>query len=192
LLPYSEINTEKIDISNEEFKKNFVASFKNLYFRGFNGILVDIEPVSYGYRDDYLDILDRLNKDLPETAIISAYAVSISREPTNEWQWDPYFYYDVAERVDLISASGYDAFLQKDKYYYHYVRMQVMQLNQINENFLFGIPTHKQYPETPEMTLRAYNSVRGNNFIGVAVFSEWTADEKELAVIKPYLNNTWS
>ncbi len=194
LLPYSEVIASDYNIASESFKGNFVNDYVRFAGMGFDGLLVDIEGMPSEVRGDYLDLLARLRKRLPPNSVISVYAGSLSDSP-NEWEWGSSFYRQVSYRVDLISATGYDTDLTNPDEYKGYIKEQVSKITSGNFNtkFLFAVPTHKPYPETVENALSAYTSeIRNhpeNNFLGVVVFAEWTADKQEWDVFEKYIKD---
>lgn len=191
ILPYSEIIVGDYDITSETFKNNFVGDYARLDRLGFDGILVDIEGIPLDERADYLNLLEMLRDKLSKNSIISVYAGALS-DSDNEWEWDYDFYKSVSERVDLISASGYDSGIIDADEYKAYIRNQVnlLALGGFNSKFLFAVPTHKDPPETLDNALAAYTDELGkhaeNDFIGVCVFAEWTADDSEWKVFEKY------
>lgn len=192
ILPYSEIITDDYDITSEVFKDNFVDDYSRLNSMGFEGILVDIEKIGPDQKQSYFGLLERLRERLPKNSVIAAYAGALSDSP-NEWEWDKTFYKSVSDRVDIISAPGYDSGLMNEEEYKEYVKNQVGAIvsGNFSSKFLFAIPTHKDPPETIENALEAYSEELDkhpqNNFIGVCVFAEWTADENEWATLEKYI-----
>ncbi len=194
LIPYSEINSYEINIRSKLFQKNFIESYQRLSALGFDGILMDIEPVQFKDRKEYLKLLDKLRKTLPKKSILSAYSVSIGSSQ-NEWAWNPSFYQSVANKVDIITVGSYDTSIENPEEYQDYIRNQVQQISsrKWRSAFLFAVPTHKPSPETPELALSAYQEEIGlhfnHPFIGLVVFAEWTAKPQDWAIIREYLNN---
>lgn len=178
LLPYSEINSYIYGIT-PSFIGNFVDDYQNLVSLGFDGLLVDIEPIPFDKRDAYIDLLEKLDNSLPNDAIISVYAGSLE-DSQNEWEWNYTFYREVSEKADLISMPGYDLDLPDKEQYQDYIKEQVRRIASENWNsyFLFAVPTHKEFPETIENALSAYKAglekYPENNFLGICIFSEWT------------------
>jgi hypothetical protein len=193
-LPYSEIIIGNYDINPESFKNNFVNDYAHLNSLGFDGILVDIENVNADSRDSYLDILERLRERLPSSALISAYSGAIGSNSDNSWEWDEGFYSSVSDRVDLISASGYDSDIVDADEYKDYISNQVglIASGNFSSYILFAVPAHKAYPETIGNALDAYKKELVNHpqnrFLGVTVFAEWTADDSEWEVFEKYMN----
>ncbi|MFH1332277.1 MAG: hypothetical protein ABIH63_03250 [archaeon] len=192
ILPYSEVIAEDCDISSESFKNNFVWDYTRLDSLGFDGILVDIEGIPLAERAGYLSLLERLRERLQKNSIISVYAGALS-DSHNEWEWNYDFYKSVSERVDLVSASGYDSDIADAAEYKTYIRDQVALLSSQNFNtyFLFAVPTHKDYPETIDNALSAYTSevkkYPENKFLGICIFAEWTVNEDEWKVIDRFI-----
>jgi len=189
LLPYSEINTLVYDL-NPGFIENFIVDYTNLVSMGFDGLLVDIEPVPFDKRKIYLELLDTLKKRLPERAIVSVYSGSIDNSE-NEWEWDYGFYKEVSERVDIISLPAYDLGFNDKEEYQDYVKEQMNRINSQtwSSAFLLAIPTHKDFPETAENALMVYSEMvkaKNNPFIGFSIFSEWTTESGEWDMIQKF------
>ena len=192
LLPYSEVNSYNYDVS-KSFLRNFVREHIYLNRIGFDGILVDIEPVRFELREDYINFIKDLRKKLPERAIISVYAGSIvDIDNDNEWEWSYSFYKQVSDNVDIISVQGYDFDFINNEDYKNYLREQINAIASKNWNsyFLMAVPTHKQPPETIENALSVYKEeiakYPNSNFIGFVIFAEWTTDDEECKVIENF------
>ena len=191
LIAYTEINTYNYDL-NEEFIQNYIEDSKKLVSLGFDGILVDIEPVRFGLREKYLALLRELKERLPENSLLSAYAGTISNDKNNEWEWEHDFYRKVSDRVDIVSMQGYDTDIKNKEDYKNFIKSQVKEIckRQWNSLFLLGVPTHKQEPETIENALEAFGEeikkCPSNKFLGVNIFAEWTTDKNEWKIFKKY------
>lgn len=191
LIPYCEINTYDYEL-NPEFLKNYVNEYKNLDSIGFDGILVDIEPVQYSFRKNYIVLLDNLRQNLSKGSIISVYSGTISDNNHNEWEWDYGFYRAVSEKVDIISMQGYDTGIRGDMEYQNFIGNQIKTIcnSDFNKNFLYGIPTHNPKPETIENALHAYNeeirNCRNNKFLGVNLFASWTISQNDWEIYDSY------
>ncbi len=191
LLPYSEINAYIYDIDSI-FIENFIMDYTNLVSTGFDGLLVDIEPIPFNKRDAYIDLLEKLDALLPNDAIISVYAGSL-QDSQNEWEWSYAFYKEVSKKVDLISIPGYDLDLSSKEEYQDYIKEQIRKISSLNwsSSFLLAVPTHKEFPETIENALDAYRSEISkyptNDFIGICVFAEWTTTENEWNKFKTFM-----
>lgn len=183
MLPYSEINSNIVSISSEEFKTNFVRDYRNLYNRGFDGILVDIEPVKYNQRPDFIEILEALNEDMPKKAIISVYSGFLGSNE-NEWEWDMGFYNFVCRNSDIITIPGYDTGLKTKAEYDSFMQNALRKISgkDWNCSFMMGIPTHKYAPETSANALHVYLTETKNKdtpFIGKVIFADWTANQND-------------
>jgi hypothetical protein len=181
ILPYSEVNTDHYSL-NQEFIDNMVKDYVYYNQIGFNGIYVDIEPVKKGQNGIYLDLLESLRKDLPDNSVISAYSGSIS-ESGSDWEWDYGFFKEVSERTDLIVLQGFDLAITSTSEYNDYLGNQMEEISSHGwkSDFMLGIPTHKQSPETIENALKAYNANASRPFIGVNIFSSWTIGKQDWA-----------
>jgi len=193
LLPYTEVNTYDYDITNFEFRDNFVKEHLNLVELGFDGVYVDIEPVRLEQKQIYLNLLENLEKQMPEEKILGVYSGVVSEYQTNnEWEWDINFYNKVSNRVDLIFVPGYDYNINDKNKYQDKIKEQINILSsrRFNSYFMLGVPTHKQGAETIENALTAYSlelkQNPNNQFLGTAIFAEWTIDENKWEVFEKY------
>jgi hypothetical protein len=191
LLPYHEINTRLYDINSIEFQNNFVKDYVLLEKMGFDGILVDIEYLPEDKEIGYLKILDALNQNLSKKSIIAAYTVGI-RENKNYWEWSPEFFKKVIEMVDLIEFGAYDTMEENNEKYQEQISSQIKIFAEKDWNtyFIFIVPTHRQYPETIENSLKLFNSeikkYPKNKFIGTGIFAEWTTNNSEWEIFEKY------
>lgn len=183
LLPYSEIDTEVYDINSKEFQKNFIQDYRDLLDWGFDGILVDIEPVKPQDKQAYLDILDNLSYNFPNNSIISVYSGGIAEKSTdNPWEWDVNFYKTVSKKVDIISVPGYDTGIKSRMEYQNYLADQISLLSKSNLDsyLMFAVPSHKNEPETIKNALSVYyKQNKSDNFLGPVAFAEWTMDSND-------------
>ena len=193
LLPYSEIILDKYNLEAYDFQKNLIEDYIYLNKIGYDGILIDIEKIPLNQREEYLNFLKEMKKSLPPKSIVSVYSGQLSDSP-NEWEWSPKFMKEVSDNVDIISFGAYDTGLETNEGYISYIEDQIIKINLLNPNakFLFGLPTHKNSPETIENAIRAFNeslSSAENNFIGLTIFAEWTADDSEWEVFEEYIEH---
>lgn len=191
LLPYSEVRSYDIDTTTIEFRENFIDFYKELTVMGYDGLLVDIEPVQFEERDDFLNLLEELRIELGSEPIISVYAGHIGNG-NNEWEWETSFYRSVAIRTDIISASGYDTDFTNSEEYSSHLKNQIHLMNTegYDTNILFAIPTHRDYPEHSDIALNAIQGefvYEDSPILGVTVFAEWTADENDWDNFKEFL-----
>ena len=192
LLPYNEIILENYDFNSSELRENVIENHVSLIELGFDGAHIDIEAIPFNQREDYLDFLEEIDKNIGKDKMLTVYAGALDEEP-NVWAWEPEFYSAVSDRVDIISIQGYDLIKFSKKTYQEELTGQIKKLTgeQWNAHLLFTAPTHKIYPETLESALEIYTlemekHKTNNQFIGVAIFAEWTTDEKEWDVFESY------
>lgn len=190
LLPYSEIVLDKYNLETPNFQNNLIEDYVYLNQIGFNGVLIDIEKIPPNQRTIYINFIDRLKNSLPPKFIISVYSGQLSDSP-NEWEWPPEFMKEVSDKVDIISFGAYDTGLATNEEYISYIKEQIIKINSLNSNakFLFGLPTHKNPPETIENAITAFTespSFKEEKFIGLAIFAEWTTDDSEWAIFDKY------
>ena len=139
-----------------------------------------------------MSFLDELSNQIPSGKILSVYSGSFG-DSDNEWEWSPEFYKQVSSRVDLIFVPGYDTHYNSKSEYQRYIEDQVNEIDSqdFGTEFIIGIPTHKSSPETIGNALEAFNNAmsdKDNEIVGVAVFAEWTATEKDWQTFDKYFN----
>jgi hypothetical protein len=193
VLPYSEINTYNYSF-NDELRENFLIDYTNLMNLGFDGIYLDIEPVKFSERTEFLDFLELVGSKIPAGKILGVYTGTLAEDKNNnnEWAWDKDFFINVSEKVDLITVPGYDYGIKSKEEYENELRRQVAEIPLLNLNckLNFAIPTHNEFPETINISLPVYYSEEEksnvNGFNGVCLFAEWTMDEKEWEVYEEF------
>ncbi len=195
VLPYTEIIINKdYSLDSGIFTDNLVKEHSRLVDLGFDGVHIDVEAVPFSQRDEYLEFLEKLDKSIGNEKLITVYAGSYNENP-NIWEWEPEFYRNVANRVDLITIPGYDFGLEDEEQYKNYVKNQIefIENKEWNSKFMFAIPTHKKEPETIDNALDAFSDIKlsetESRFIGIAIFAEWTTDEKEWEIFENYLKD---
>jgi hypothetical protein len=181
LLPYSEINTYDYDITSEKFQDNFIDDYKRLIEMGFDGIYVDVEPVRLEQIQSYFDLLDSFSDDF-----VGVYSGSLGNSDS-DWAWSENLFKIVDKKADLIFVPGYDTGIESKGEYQEHLENQIEDISklELDSVLILGIPTHKQDPENIGNALESFNRGEGD-FDGVAVFSEWTADEGEWEIFREY------
>ncbi len=181
LLPYSEVRAHNIDVTSDFFKNNMIGMYGDLIRAGYDGILVDIEPIRAEQREEFLVLLDALRSGLPQDAIIAVYSGHVGNARNNEWMLDLDTYEQVVQRVDLISLPVYDTDHTDAEEYEDYVVQQVKLMRKFQEHadYLLAIPTHRPFPEESARALAAYREgiarYPNEKVLGVTLFAEWTA-----------------
>lgn len=193
LLPYTVVHTSETDISDPEFRNNYIQGHKELIEMGYDGILVDIEPIPFEQRDSFVSLLHKLREELPQGSILTVYSSHVTQRLSNNvWEWDLEFYRKVAEAVDIVSAPAYDTDFTSKEAYQEHLKEQVELLNEFDDTqFLIAIPTHKPAPETSASALEAIfeelDNHSDNNIIGITVFAEWTATQEDWEQVEKYV-----
>lgn len=194
ILPYSEVNTHLYDIDCT-FKRNYIATYEHLISLGFDGVYVDIEPVTR--EQDYLDLLEDLSVICPNDKILGAYAGTVygsesGKKRISEWQWPLSFFKRVSDRADLMCVPFYDTGSRSREDYESFIRKQVELLapRECNALLMPAIPTHRQEPETIKNALESYNLVineYARNPLGdLCIFAEWTTDANEWDIFESW------
>lgn len=190
LIPYNEIILEDYYFS-ESFQDNVMDNYIYLNGIGFDGAHVDLEAIPFEQRNDYLSFLDDIRKVINKGSLLTVYAGTLDDDPS-VWEWDSEFYEKVSQKVDLVLIQSYDFGLESKEEYQNYLSDEISKIEEsnINNNLLFTIPAHKQYPETLKNALEVYHSdVEGKakKFVGVSLFGEWTIDDSEWEIIESFL-----
>lgn len=197
LLPYSEINTYDYNLT-PEFENNFIEDYNDLALSGFDGIFVDIEPVKFEERQNYLNLLEKLKLKLQNSSIISVYSghIALDENTDNEWEWNYEFIKQVSDRVDIISVPVYDTSFTNKKDYQNHVKYTMNKIlsNQWNSSFFLAVPTHKKPPETlinvQSIYIKEVSKYPDNKLLGMDIFSSWTINNNEWRIFRNYLVET--
>ncbi len=190
LIPYNEIILENYYFS-EDFRENVRDNYIYLNQIGFDGAHIDIEAIPYDQRGDYINFIEDMRKVINKESLLTVYAGTLSEDPT-VWEWNSEFYEKVSKKVDLVLIQSYDFGLESKEEYQDYLSEEIEKIEEsnINNNLLFTIPTHKQYPETLKNALEVYHSKvkdKSRKIVGVSLFGEWTIDDNEWEIIESSL-----
>ena len=186
-----------------------VAETRGLVDEGFDGVHVDVEPVDDG-NDEYLALLRAMRTAVGKGHVLSVSAirpapVGLPRAPN--FAWSPSYYGRVAATVDQLVIMAYDTALPTASLYQRYVRWAArsvagtLDASGSEARVLMGVPTYEPYTfmhrrgvETPENSLAGVVAGlrglgAGGTFEGVAIYAEWTTDEKEWAAYERQWRN---
>jgi hypothetical protein len=190
-------------------RQRIVAEVRGLIDEGFDGVHLNVEPIADG-SDDFLALLRAVR-----TAVGSAHTLSIAatrpapvglpRAPN--FAWSPEYYARVAAICDQLVIMSYDTALPTPSLYRRYVQWASSSVagalagSGSRARVLMGVPTYEPYGfmhragvETPENALvGVVAGLRGlgagGTFEGVALYAEWTTDEKDWAAYERYWRN---
>jgi hypothetical protein len=159
----------------------------SLYKAGFDGILIDLEPVpndSPQFLTMLQDFRDAINKFAPGMILgANTMAVYGGIEPGHEWAWDPNYYHTVSQLVNFVSPMLFESGKTSFNDYLQYVELQVQTTSQFSASpIIYAIPnwyTNSTYhnPKVENITsailaFRAYlnNQKAPPLMIGLGIF----------------------
>ena len=190
-------------------RQRIVAEVRGLVDEGFDGVHVNVEPVD----DDnveFLALLRALRTAVGEHRLLSVAAtrpapLGLPRAPN--FAWSPDYYARVAAIVDQLVIMAYDTALPTSSLYRRYVSWAARSVagaldgSGSKARVLMGIPTYEPYGfmhrrgvETPENALAGVVAGlrglgAGGTFEGVAIYAEWTTDEKDWRAYERHWRN---
>jgi hypothetical protein len=190
-----------IDLADLGQRQRIVAECRGLIDEGFDGIHLNLEPVDDG-NVDFLALLRALRNAVGHDHILSLSAIrpgpfAIPMAPNFVWTTD--YYARVAALADQVVVMAYDTGLPTTGLYRRYVAWAAQAVTETlaqknaRARLLIGIPTydetglmHRANVETPENAMlgviAGLRGMGGGTFEGVALYAEWTTDDKEWAV----------
>jgi Glycosyl hydrolases family 18 len=201
-----------IELADLTQRQRMVAEVRGLIDEGFDGIHLNVEPVDDG-NVDFLAMLRAMRPAVGPGHVFSVAAtrpapVGLPRAPN--FAWSPDYYARVAAVVDQLVIMAYDTALPTPSLYRRYVQWAAssvtgtLSASGSQARVLMGIPTYEPYGfmhragiETPENALLGVVAGlrglgAGGTFEGVALYAEWTTDEKEWNVYERIWRNRGS
>jgi Glycosyl hydrolases family 18 len=198
-----------IELNDVSQRQRIVAEVRGLVDEGFDGVHLNVEPVD----DDnveFLALLRALRTAVGEHRLLSVAAtrpapLGLPRAPN--FAWSPDYYSRVAAVVDQLVIMAYDTALPTSSLYRRYVSWAARSVagtldsSGSNARVLMGIPTYEPYSfmhrrgvETPENALAGVVAGlrglgAGGTFEGVAIYAEWTTDEKDWRAYERHWRN---
>jgi hypothetical protein len=189
-----------IDLSDLSQRQRMVAECRGLVDEGFDGIHVNVEPVDDG-NDEFLALLRALRVAVGEDRLLSVSTIHPGpvRLPfAPNFLWTPAYYARVGALADQVVIMSYDTALPTANLYRRYVAWAASTITKrlagSRARVLMGIPTysgtgmvHREGVETPDNAiLGTVAGLRGlgtgGTLEGVALYAEWTTDEREWEV----------
>jgi len=190
-------------------RQKIVAEVRGLVDEGFDGIHLNVEPVDDG-NVEFLALLRALRTAVGPGRVFSIAAIrpapfGLRRAPN--FAWSPDYYARVAACVDQLVIMGYDTALPTPNFYRRYLQWAsasvagALDASGSNARVLMGVPTyepfgfmHRAGVETPENALPGIVAGlrglgAGGTFEGVAIYAEWTTDEREWSVYERLWRN---
>jgi hypothetical protein len=194
-----------LDLADLVQRQRMVAECRGLIDEGFDGIHLNVEPVDDG-NVDFLSLLRALRTAVG-TGILSVSAIRpgpVRLPVAPNFFWTPDYYVRVAHDTDQVVVMSYDTALPTAALYRRYAAYAASTLTarlraaDTRARVLVGVPTydetgimHRAGVETPENALvGVVAGLRGlgggGTFEGVALYAEWTTDEKEWTAYERY------
>jgi Glycosyl hydrolases family 18 len=188
-----------VDLADLGQRQRIVAECRGLVDEGFDGVHVNVEPVDDG-NDEFLALLRALRTAVGPGRILSLSAIrpapfALPLAPNFAWSLD--YYRRVAAIADQVVIMAYDTALPTPPLYRRYVAWATAAVTRelaaarTPARMLMGVPTyddasfmHRLAVESPENAfLGVVAGLRGlgagGTFEGVALYAEWTTDERE-------------
>ena len=198
-----------IELNDLSQRQRIVAEVRGLVDEGFDGVHLNIEPID----DDnveFLALLRALRTAVGDPRLLSVAAtrpapLGLPRAPN--FAWSPDYYSRVAAVVDQLVIMAYDTALPTSSLYRRYVSWAARSVAGALDKpgskvrVLMGIPTYEPYSlmhrrgvETPENALAGVVAGlrglgAGGTFEGVAIYAEWTTDEKDWRAYERHWRN---
>jgi hypothetical protein len=199
---YRRTRPGSLDLADLGQRQRIVAECRGLVDEGFDGIHLNVEPIDDG-NVEFLALLLALRTAVGPGHVLSLSAtrpapLAIPLAP--HFFWSPEYYARVAAQADQLVIMAYDTALPTPALYQRYISYAASSVttalvaSRSRARVLMGIPTyretgfmHRAGVETPENALLGVVAgLRGvgggGTFEGVALYAEWTTDEKDWAV----------
>ena len=206
---YRRQRTGVLQLADLVQRQRIVAEVRGLVDEGFDGVHVNVEPIDDG-NDDFLALLRALRTAVGAGHILSVAAtrpapLGLPRAPN--FAWSPGYYARVAAVCDQLVIMSYDTALPTPALYRRYLQWSAASVagalagSGSKARVLMGVPTYEPYGfmhragvETPENALLGVVAGlrglgAGGTFEGVALYAEWTTDERDWAAYERYWRN---
>jgi hypothetical protein len=189
-----------IDLADLGQRQSIVAECRGLMDEGFDGIHLNVEPVPDGNLD-FLALLRALRTALGPGRQLSLSAIRpgpVGLPFAPNFLWSPGYYARVAALADQVVVMAYDTGIPTGNLYRRYVAYAAASalaaMDGSRARVLMGVPTydetglmHRAAAESPENALSGIvaglrGKGGGGTFEGVALYAEWTTDEREWSV----------
>ncbi len=165
---------------------------------GFDGVQWDYE-ICENNNPAFLALLDETRRALPKSTLLCACSALWLPDPLlPNWGWSEDYFAQVAARCDQIAVMGYDSGLYLPRSYVWLMHEQAVRVcravykGNSSCRVLIGVPTyedggpsHHAYAENIALALKGVREgltspgADTNSFEGVAIFGDYTTDEKE-------------
>jgi hypothetical protein len=190
-------------------RQRMVAEVRGLVDEGFDGIHLNVEPVDDG-NVEYLALLRSLRTALGGGRVFSVSAIRpapLGLPAAPNFAWSSEYYARVAHIVDQLVIMSYDTALPTPVLYRRYLKWAAASVagtlsrSGSDARVLMGVPTYDNYGlmhragvETPENALLGVVAGlrglgAGGTFEGVALYADWTTDERDWAAYERFWRN---
>lgn len=200
-----------LDLADLGQRQRMVAECRGLVDEGFDGIHVNVEPVADG-DVDFLSLLRALRTAVGPEAVLSVSATRPGpfRIPVApNFVWTPGYYARVGAVADQLVVMAYDTAIPTPALYRRYLAYvgstaTATLAGSSRARVLVGVPTydetglmHRGHVESTENALLGLvQGLRGvgggGTFEGIALYAEWTTDEREWLVYERRWRNAGS
>jgi hypothetical protein len=206
---YKRQRTGTLRLDDLAQRQRLVAEVRGLVDEGFDGIHLNVEPVNDG-NVEFLALLRALRTAVGPAHVFSVAAIRpapFGLRPAPNFAWSPDYYARVAGIVDQVVIMSYDTALPTAASYRRYLKWAsssvagALDAEGAEARVLMGVPTYDSYGfmhragvETPENALLGIVAGlrglgAGGTFEGVALYAEWTTDERDWAVYERLWRN---
>lgn len=194
-----------VDISDPKIRRRIVAECQFLTRDcGFDGVQIDYEICSDGDAD-FLQLLREVRAATPQKWLCVATPMWLP-SPLGAYGWSENYFRQIAQNCDQIAVMAYDSALYFPRHYVWLVKQQAVRIPRAvaasgaNCQVVIGVPSyedggpsHWPYAENLALALRGVregaSSANGEVLQGVALFADYTTDQREWAIWRENLEN---
>lgn len=198
---YRRTRVGSVDLADLGQRQRMLAECRGLIDEGFDGVHVNIEPIDDGNLE-FLSLLRALRGAIGPDHLLSVSAIKpgpFAVPVAPNFLWTLGYFARVAAPADQVVIMAYDTGLPAAGLYRRYVSYAAASVTRrllrekARARLLIGVPTydetglmHRAGVETPENAiLGVVGGLRGlgggGTFEGIALYAEWTTDEREWA-----------
>lgn len=196
---YKRTRPGTVDLTDLAQRQRIVAECRGLVDEGFQGVHLNVEPVDDG-NDDFLALLRSLRIAVGDGNILSLSAIKpgpVHVPLAPNFFWTPEYYGRVASIADQVVVMAYDTGIPTPSLYRRYLSYaagtvaRTLHDTGSRARVLVGVPTydgsgimHRVGVENaanalPGIVAGLRGLGAGGTFEGVALYAEWTTDERE-------------
>lgn len=193
----------KVDLGSRKVIDEISRVSKELILLGFDGIHINIEPLTDGDRN-FLNLLFSIRNVIGDQKILSVAAMkwrffNLPHIWHSKWFWGTRYYRDIGRVVDQLVVMAYDTAIPLKKLYIWYVKNQTINITSAvaglrnpGPEILIGLPAYEESrlthrPEIENIENALYGVIAGlmdeesnkSSFGGVAIYSYWVMDNEK-------------